>query len=212
MNKPAQDLLLTVDLLRHGEPEGGERYRGSLDDPLSASGWQQMERTLASLPVAERGWQRIITSPLRRCADFAGVLGQRLQPAAEVVVEPGLREMGFGAWEGRTTAEILAQDGQALRQFWRDPLHHTPPQGEPMEPFQQRIQGVWQSWLQDYPQQHLLVVTHGGVVRVLISLVLALPLEHLSRIVVPYANLTRLRVDRCDDQLMPRLVFHRVGY
>ena len=62
-----------IDLLRHGEPVGGRRYRGQIDDPLSDTGWQQMRAALAD----RRDWDIIYTSPLRRCAEFAGELAAR---------------------------------------------------------------------------------------------------------------------------------------
>ena len=37
----------TIDLLRHGEPLGGGRYRGQMDDALSEKGWQQMWQAVA---------------------------------------------------------------------------------------------------------------------------------------------------------------------
>ena len=58
--------MAVIDLIRHGEPEGGRRYRGATDDPLTAAGWRQMEAAVAGL-----SWQRIYSSPLVRCADFA---------------------------------------------------------------------------------------------------------------------------------------------
>ena len=62
----AQNRDTWVDLLRHGEPVGGSRYRGQVDDALSEKGWQQMWQA-----VAGRGdWQQIITSPLQRCQAF----------------------------------------------------------------------------------------------------------------------------------------------
>ena len=55
---------LRVTILRHGETELGSGLRGSLDDDLTEQGWQQM---WSALPAQPR-WQRIVSSPLRRCA------------------------------------------------------------------------------------------------------------------------------------------------
>jgi len=57
----------TVDLIRHGEPEGGVKLRGWLDDPLSAAGWQQMRAAIAG----NNAWQQIVTSPMLRCRELA---------------------------------------------------------------------------------------------------------------------------------------------
>ena len=52
-----------IDIIRHGEPEGGRRYRGhSIDDPLSKTGWQQMWNAIPENPP----WDHIISSPLLR--------------------------------------------------------------------------------------------------------------------------------------------------
>ncbi|HHO59588.1 MAG TPA: histidine phosphatase family protein, partial [Thiotrichales bacterium] len=57
-----------IDVIRHGEPEGGRRYRGhSVDDPLTEKGWLQMRSAVPENPP----WQHIISSPLVRCLDFS---------------------------------------------------------------------------------------------------------------------------------------------
>ena len=54
-----------IDLLRHGDT-GQRSYRGQLDDPLSTLGWSQLRAAIFG-----RSWDAIVTSPLRRCAEFA---------------------------------------------------------------------------------------------------------------------------------------------
>ena len=56
-----------VDLLRHGEPEGGRRYRGAQDDPLSERGWRQMHAS----GIEGAQLTGVVSSPLRRCRAFA---------------------------------------------------------------------------------------------------------------------------------------------
>ncbi len=64
---------LLIDLIRHGEPQGGMRYRGQLDDPLSELGWQQMRNATANV----QPWEHIVSSTLSRCADFAKELADK---------------------------------------------------------------------------------------------------------------------------------------
>ncbi len=111
----------TIDLIRHGEPVGGKRYRGQIDDPLSEKGWQQMWVAVGE----HHPWDVIVTSTLSRCRDFAEALGER--HGIPVETDARLMEIGFGEWEGRTAAELLAEDPQRLQRFWSDPLNHTPP-------------------------------------------------------------------------------------
>ena len=81
---------------------GGRRYRGSgIDDPLSEKGWQQMWQALEN----PENWNRIISSPMLRCCEFAHALGRQLGLPVELIQD--LREVGFGSWEGRSSAEII---------------------------------------------------------------------------------------------------------
>jgi alpha-ribazole phosphatase len=111
---------MLVHLLRHGETEGGVRYWGGMDVALSSKGSLQMRTAVAGL-----AWDLIISSPLRRCADFAEALAQELGVPCRL--EADLREMGFGTWEGYSTAELMHRDAERLRLFWSDPSAHTPP-------------------------------------------------------------------------------------
>lgn len=178
-----------IDLIRHGEPEGGRRFRGETDDPLSEIGWQQMQ---AAVEGGE-GWQAIATSPLRRCAEFADSLGERLGIPVERV--PGLKEMAFGAWEARTAPDILAEGPGDLAGFWEDPESARIPEGESLPAFRERVVAYWQELVARHDGHHLLVVAHGGVVRVLLTHVLGMPLAHLFRLEVAYADRSRIRVD-----------------
>ncbi|MBF0308951.1 MAG: histidine phosphatase family protein [Magnetococcales bacterium] len=192
-----------VDLLRHGEPEGGEMYRGSLDHPLSPLGWQQMLSAIDTVPCR---WDLILHSPLLRCADFAQNIAKKR--AIPCHCEPRFQEMGFGLWEGRTRDELLAGDRERLTRFWLDPLHNTPPEGEPLLDVQHRVSQAWEEMLQHYADRAILIVAHGGIIRLLMALNLGMPLENLSRVVVPYACLVRFRIDRFGPHRIPRLLAH----
>ena len=61
-----------IDLLRHGEVEGGEIIRGSTDDKLTDEGWAQMQNALQG----DIQWDVIISSSLLRCAEFAESFGR----------------------------------------------------------------------------------------------------------------------------------------
>ncbi|WP_277962320.1 alpha-ribazole phosphatase family protein [Pseudomonas sp. RIT-To-2] len=166
-------MSLTLDLLRHGETELGGGLRGSLDDALTARGWQQMQDA-----VAERGpWDRIISSPLQRCRLFAEALAARRQ--LPLSLEPGLQELHFGDWEGRSAAELMKTDERGLGLFWSDPYGFTPPNGEPVLDFSTRVLGAVARLHQAWPGQRLLVVSHGGVMRLLLARARGLPREQL---------------------------------
>lgn len=190
------------DLLRHGEPVGGKKYRGQIDDPLSEKGWRQMREAVGN----HRPWDVILSSSLCRCADFARELSARHGIPLEV--DARLMELGFGKWEGRTAAELLAQDPLTLTRFWQDPVNHAPPGGETLADFRARVKSAFDEALARHEGRHVLIVCHAGVIRCLVSQALDMPLDRMFRIDVPNAGVTRLRVDANGAQRLPRLVFH----
>jgi alpha-ribazole phosphatase len=191
-----------IDILRHGEPVGGSKYRGQLDDPLSEKGWQQMHDAVAG----RSEWQRIVSSDLCRCADFAQKLG--VERDLEVELNPGFREVGFGEWEGKSAEELLMEDNHAISAFWNDPVRNTPPGGESLPDFQQRVITTWLEMLNRYAGEHLLLVGHAGMMRILLLHVLDLPLESFYRFDPRNAAIVRIRIDsgRHGEQ-WPQLVF-----
>ncbi|HSW52323.1 MAG TPA: alpha-ribazole phosphatase family protein [Sulfuricaulis sp.] len=195
-------LITTLDLMRHGEPVGGRKYRGQLDDPLSENGWAQMRRAVGE----HCPWQAIVSSPLLRCADFARELAAR--HGLPLHMDDRLVELGFGAWEGRTADELTAEDPAALVRFRRDPIAHAPPGAEPLARFRGRVLEAWDALLERHRGKHVLVVAHAGVIRMMVAHVLDIPLRHIFRLQVPSAGITRLRVESDGDDLFPQLLFH----
>jgi alpha-ribazole phosphatase/probable phosphoglycerate mutase len=178
-----------IDLLRHGEPVGGRKYRGQIDDPLSEKGWRQMRAATAGA----RPWNAIVASPLARCRAFAEELGAAL--GVPVEFDARLKEVGFGAWEGKTAAQLRAADADAVFNFKRDPLGHRPAGAEVLEAFQARVAGAYEDLLERHAGGHVLVVAHAGVMRMVLCRVLGMPVAHAYRIQVGSAAMARLRVE-----------------
>lgn len=195
-------LVTTLDLMRHGEPVGGRKYRGQLDDPLSEKGWAQMRQAVGE----HCPWQAIVSSPLLRCADFARELAAR--HALPLEMDARLVELGFGAWEGCTAGELTEEDPEALARFRRDPIEYAPPGAEPLIGFRDRILEAWNDLLECHPGEQVLVIAHAGVIRMMVAHALDIPLQHIFRLQVPSAGITRLRVESDGDDLFPQLLFH----
>lgn len=181
------DRMTHIHLLRHGEADGGARYRGTTDDALTAAGWEQMWAAVN----ADVRWDGIVTSPLRRCAEFARALAR--QRSIPLTFDERLAEMHFGAWEGRSAAELMSTDPQALARFWDDPATHTPPGAEPLARFAARVLAAWHGIVRDHPGRRILLITHGGVIRVILCHVLGRPVERLLDFDVGHAALYRVR-------------------
>ena len=182
-------MTLRLDLLRHGETELGGGLRGSLDDALTDAGWQQMRAAVAG----QGPWDRLVSSPLQRCARFAEELGARL--ALPVSLDPDLQELHFGAWEGQSAAALMATDAEALGRFWADPYAFTPPQGEPVLAFSERVLGAVERLHQRHAGERVLLVSHGGVMRLLLAQARGLPREQLLNVEVAHGALFALTVE-----------------
>lgn len=191
-----------VDLLRHGEPVGGVKFRGHTDDPLSEQGWAQMRAAVRG----EQQWETVVSSPLLRCAQFASELAERLGLPWET--ELRFKEIGFGDWEGRTPEEVMQSDPDRLDRLWRDPVRNTPPGGEGLEAFAARVEEGWNELLRRHEGRKILVVAHGGVNRVILCHALQIPLRNMFRLDVPFAALSRLRVLGSGSEALPQLLFH----
>lgn len=193
---------VVIDLIRHGEPVGGRRYRGQIDDPLSEKGWTQMRAAVGD----HAPWQHIITSPLLRCREFALELAKRHQ--IRVHEEPRFKEIGFGAWEGKTADELRAADPDIIQRFIRDPQRHRPAGAESLEAFRERVVAAWTDVVQRTEFQQVLIVAHAGVIRMVLRHILDMPLDKLFRIQVGNAAITRIKVDKSQIEPWPQLIWH----
>jgi alpha-ribazole phosphatase len=191
-------VTVTLDLMRHGEPVGGRRYRGQIDDPLSEKGWAQMQAAVGEvLP-----WTRIVSSPLLRCRAFAEALADR--HGLPLALDERLKEVGFGEWEGKSAAEIETDAPGTLMRFKADPVNARPAGAEPLADFHARVAASLEDLLAQHTGQHVLLVGHAGVMRMALAWALHIPLVHAYRIEVPTASFTRLRFE--SDRAS--LIFH----
>jgi alpha-ribazole phosphatase len=160
---------ITLDLMRHGEPVGGRRYRGQTDDPLSEQGWAQMRAACGLIAP----WSRIVTSPLLRCRAFAEELAA--QRGLPLYFENRFKEIGFGVWEGKTALDIEREAPGTLVRFKTDPLHKRPDGAEPLADFYARVAAGLGEILAHHDGEHVLVVCHAGVIRMALAYALESP-------------------------------------
>ena len=160
MNEPTR-----IIAIRHGETAWNvdTRIQGQLDIPLSANGRWQAER----LAVALRGEpiKAIYASDLARAWETAQYVGQ--SQGLEVIAEIGLRERGFGDFEGKTFAEIAdLLPEQSLRWRKRDP-EFSPSGGESLVALRTRVMEAAQRLAALHPGEQIALIGHGGVMDVL---------------------------------------------
>jgi alpha-ribazole phosphatase len=154
-------------LLRHGQTGLSGRYVGSSDVPLSEEGREQILDLRPGLGALQI--DVLLASPMLRCTQSARLLDLGLP----VQLDPDLREIDFGRWEGKTFAEIEAQD-PALVQHWASGTDDFRfPDGEATAGFVSRVDAVKNRLLAS-DAKTMLLVTHGGVIRSLICGLLGL--------------------------------------
>jgi len=194
--------ITTVDLMRHGEPVGGRRYRGQIDDPLSEKGWRQMREAVGE----HKPWQHIVSSPLSRCHAFATELARKHD--LSLSVDARFMEVKFGEWEGKTADELKARDPDIIARFRRDPIGQRPAGAEALEDFAARVGAAWQDMLSAHQGKHLLLMCHAGVIRMVFAHVLGVPLPRTYFIDVPSAGLTRITIEGAGPEAVAQLCFH----
>lgn len=177
-----------IYLLRHGAvdaPGGGRRYIGATDLALSDRGREQA-RCWAER-FADIGLATIACSPLKRCRETAEIIGRRCGRAAVPV--PALREIDLGTWEGRRMETIRTRHPRAWASRGAAIADFRPPRGESFRDLQQRAWPAFED-LSGRCRGAILMVTHAGVIRVLVCRLLAMPLHRLFRIGQDHAALT----------------------
>lgn len=180
-------------LVRHGETEwnAARRIQGHKNSDLSELGRRQAQR------IAERLSHSQIT------AVYASDLSRALETAAPIAaphgltVQPlsGLREKGYGDWEGLTEADVIARWPDEWRRYhtlreWDFPI----PGGESWEQVQARIQGVLHHVLTEHSasEDRVVLVGHGMSLRMAVLDALDAPLPTFLRLRLDNASLSRL--------------------
>ena len=188
------------DLLRHGACTDGQVYRGHTDSPLSDEGELQMQET-----VKEGQWDIVYSSPLRRCQGFSSQLSKQRQ--LPLVIDKRLIEMDFGDWDGCETAAIWARQKEAVLAFWQDPETNTPPDAEPLSTMRERLVQLLHDLHRQHEGKKILLVCHGGVIRLLLCYLLQIPPNAMQQLTIGYASLSRIELYQSDDHFGSEVVF-----
>ncbi len=176
-----------LDLIRHGEPVGGRRYRGDrVDDPLSDAGWRQLEARMQVFEAqGAADWTVVATSPLSRCRAFAEDYADKR--GLPLVVDPDLREIGFGPWEGLRHAEIPARYPEQHAAFLADPVYGRPPGSEAMDAFFERVIRGLERLERAHAGGSVVIFAHAVVMRAACAWVMGAPMAAVARVETEYA-------------------------
>lgn len=154
--------MTLLAILRHGPTEwnAARRIQGHVDMPLSEAGRETVAFWRLPAGLDRYRW---VSSPLCRATETAALL-----LGAPVPMDDRLREMAWGAWEGRSLAELRAEGGEAMAANEARGLDFRPPGGESPRDLQCRLR----PWLAEVVRAGHPVgaVTHRGVIRAIYAL------------------------------------------
>ncbi|WP_086804918.1 bifunctional RNase H/acid phosphatase, partial [Streptomyces caniscabiei] len=183
----------TFVLLRHGEtpltPQKRFSGSGGSDPSLSDVGRYQAERVAAAL--AARGTiQEVVSSPLARCRETAGIVAARL--GLKVAVEDGLRETDFGAWEGLSFGEVRERYPDDMNAWLASPDAEPTGGGESFAAVAHRVAATRDELVAAHRGRTVLLVSHVTPIKTLVRLALGAPPESLFRMELSAASLSAL--------------------
>jgi len=184
--------MLRLLLARHGQTDWNaqHRYQGHAKVPLNETGRDQA--AALGRRLSREGIEAIYASDLPRAWQTAQIVAQTCGLPLET--EPLLREMDFGAWQGRTHAEIHAEKSVAASGDDQEPLSYAPTGGETLGQLAERIATALKHARDTQQGKTVLWVTHGGPLRTLMCLVLGLGLEKNGQFRTHTASVSELHV------------------
>jgi alpha-ribazole phosphatase len=174
-----------VWLIRHGEPADHAKNRcyGTLDIGLSENGRRQMSHVAQHLEADPAAV--IFASPSSRAQQSASILAANQSRPIEIIED--FREMNFGDFEGLTYDEIATRYPDLYRQWMESPTEIHFPNGENFAAMQSRVLRAFKKILHESEGQTIMIVSHGGVNRILIAWALQMPPESIFRVAQDYA-------------------------
>lgn len=177
-----------IDILRHGECDDQAWLRGRTDSELSLKGQKTMQSQLPDMSK----YDRVFCSPAQRCQVFTE------QCFEEVKILSDWRERDFGLFDGLSYSQVLQTYPEQLKFYLDSPFDFQIPEAESFECFQKRIQSAWKTLMMN-DANSILLVTHGGVMRIILQSLFKLPNEALFHFELGYGARLRIEVFKTTD-------------
>ena len=181
--------MVRLHMLRHGNTmQSAEGYfAGDIDPPLTDRGHAEAQAVARLAPAMKL--EAVYLSPKLRARQTAEPVLRAC--GLEPVVEEGLREISYGAWEGRKESEIQASEPAAFALWTQDPALASPPGGESAFAIAARALPVVLRARREHPSGNVLFVSHKATIRIIACALLGVPLGRFrDRVACPTASLT----------------------
>ena len=166
---------MEIYLIRHTKPDIAEGICYGQSDLHVADTFIEEAKKIGNSLHGE--FDRFYSSPLIRCHQLAEILEQ-----GTPVIEPRLKEMNFGQWEMQSWDKIPKSE---LCPWMKDFVNRRVPDGESMAQLVSRVK-AWYGELLSTGAIRVLVVTHAGPIRVILSLINGTPIEDAFKLYKPH--------------------------
>jgi broad specificity phosphatase PhoE len=191
--------MTTLLLVRHGETDWNRdgRWQGGSDTSLNDLGREQAQALAEQL---DGSIDVVYSSDLARARETAEIVAAKL--GLEVRVDARLRERSFGSWEGLTTSEIEDRFADSHRR-WREGVGAGADDAETFEDFSARVNDFLADVLRLHPGENVLVISHGGSIRVIHALAAGVDYVRDHRLIPGVPNCALARYVARDGKLTP---------
>ena len=156
------------------------------------------EAALVAEALASRAIQHVFTSPLDRCRETAEPVARELGLVARVAEE--LAEVDFGAWTGKTFAELDATESWRSWNAFRSGARA--PGGESMQEVQARMVGFVERLRRAFPDQGIALVSHGDPIRSVLLYFFGMSLDLIRRIELFPASVSAVAVNDWEARVL----------
>lgn len=184
-------MLTTLYLLRHGETDWNKKsiFQGQTDIKLNETGLKRAQKNAEFFKKINIS--TIYSSDLKRAEKTASFTAE----AKNLILkkEPELREIAFGRWEGLDYQEIQNKYPQEFAAWQKDPEKNPPAGGESLVEFKKRINNFFKKVIAKNQGKKILVVTHGGVIKVYLTIILAVESKNLWQFQIDNNSITKIK-------------------
>ncbi|NLY56643.1 MAG: histidine phosphatase family protein [Firmicutes bacterium] len=203
-------MAVRLYLVRHGETEWNKagRIQGQQNPPLNELGRRQAEMVAEYLAGLSANYDQIYSSDLLRARQTAEAIAAKCN--GRIVFRRELREQCFGVCEGFLVEEARAKFGIDLRAYLRNPAGTTLPDGESLEAMGARA-AQFLAEVRGHEGQSVIVVSHGGLIKTLLTLILGMQLHYRNRLEIANAAVSVVSLAKTGDKVLALNLTHHLA-
>jgi broad specificity phosphatase PhoE len=178
--------MTSLCLVRHGQTKWNleGRYQGQSDTPLNENG--RIQARLLAQKLRDFSFEALYTSDLQRTRETAAIIGKALD--VPVTLEPRLREINQGEWEGQLVEDIRERYAKLWQQRTIDPAGLRPPGGETVAEVAARVYAALDDIARQHPGVSVIIVSHGISIATAICRVRAIPVGQAYTVIPSNAD------------------------